>query len=296
MSYRILLAVAVLATALAGCTDNDPPKPVDEGPALEVTELTGGIRGVVVNDAVRPVEGATIKLTNGGSTVTGADGLFFFTGLEPGEYFLRAEKFGYETTQAATAVQAGVKSPPMVKMILISIPGAEPYQSQYKFDGFYECAFSAEYITDSCDFVVRTVADELNATVGNPGVPRNVQDNRNTQYFHVESNVKTIIEEAFWEGSAGVQNMMILLSSTPIDNACDCSDLDYIEVTQPSPALGRLDDEAVPAGLDVAARGFLPWESSQALNHQFTIITTLFHNYNPPEGWNFMEQDSYPMP
>ncbi len=296
MSNRILVALALLATTLAGCTGNDGSTSTDEGPDLDVTELTGGIRGVVVDGAVRPVTGATVSLISGGSVTTDEKGLFSFVGLEPGDYFVRAEKIAHEPTQSAATVVAGLKNPPMVKMVLLRIPGAEPYQSQYKFDGFYECAFSAEFITDSCDFGVRTIADELNATVGNPGVPRNLQDNRNTQYFHVDGNVQTVIEEAFWEGSAGVDQMMILLGSTPIDNACDCSDIDYIDITQPSPALGRLDGESVPVGLDVAARGFVPWETSTALNHEFTIITTLFHNYQPVEGWNFAEQDLYPIP
>ncbi len=289
-----LLLVVLAAATLAGCADDAPAEP-DDGTALDVTEATGGIRGVVVDGGIRPVEGATVTLTTGPSTTTDAEGLFVFTGLEPGEYFLRAEKLAHETTQAAATVQAGVKTPPMVKIVLPRIAGADPYMTIFKFDGFYECAFSAEFITDQCDFGVRTVADELNHTVGNPGVPRSLQDNRNTQYIELEGNVRTVIQEAFWE-SSNVNEMMILLGSTPIDNACDCSDVDYLDVIEGSPTYGRLDDDAVPAGELVAARGFLPWSTSQALNHQFTIITSTFHNYNAPEGWNFMEQDSFPHP
>lgn len=302
-----LPALVVLLAVLAGCSGSPSNPLADDAPGLDVTDSTGGIRGIVVDAAVMPVAGAEVTLSGGATATSGSGGLFNFTGLEPGTYVLSASKPGYTSYQTATEVVAGVSDPPIVKILLERLTSAQPYIDHFKLDGYYECGFSANtplfLITDTCDFAVRTAYDGVNETSGSPPplIPRNVQRGYNTQYIDLLPDTWTVIQEAFWNDET-VPSLMILLSSTPIDNACDCSEDDYLDVAGGSPTYGRLDllnedgTTEEPAGFRVAARGFLDWETTQtAQNLEFVIITTLFHNYVPAEGWTFETKDQYPI-
>ncbi|MGB0651918.1 MAG: carboxypeptidase regulatory-like domain-containing protein [Thermoplasmatota archaeon] len=292
----LFVTALLLATVLAGCADDDQPTAdelADGAPEIQATSTTGGIRGVVVDESIRPVPEALVVLNSGETANTDEAGLFVFSGLPAGEYFLRVEKFGYQGTQSTTNVVAGVTDPKPVKLVMQRLIGVDPYISTFKFEGFYECAFALPFITDSCDFGWRTVVDEMNATVGNPaGLPRNLQANANTDYLDIDADLVTIVQESAFEG---VDSMMISLASTPIDNACDCSELDYLEVIGPSPTYGRIDGEQIPHGVTAAVRGFLPFGDPQyALNVPFQIFTTYFHNAPAPEGWSFVSGDESP--
>ncbi|HUR62347.1 MAG TPA: carboxypeptidase-like regulatory domain-containing protein [Candidatus Thermoplasmatota archaeon] len=310
MVARPFAFLAVLALVLAGCasqaSDDSATGGVGGGaPSLTVDSQTGGIRGVVVDAAITPIMNAAVALSGTTlTTKTDRAGIFTFSGLKPGDYFFTVSKPGYTTVQSSTTVQAGVAEPPVVKVEIAMVPGKQPYVESWKLNGFYECAFSfgipdvTPVITDQCDFVVRTAYDEANGTVPYPA-PRNVMAGQNTQYFDVAADTLTIVQEAFWKDET-VPNMMVTLSSTPISNDCDCSKTDYMESYQANPSYNRIDADKdakkMPLGLRVAARGFLDWNSpSSAQNFQFTVITTLFHNYKAAEGWTFETQEKYPI-
>lgn len=306
MRIQLLVAAVLVAGALAGCSGGKEPAG-GKGGGLIVTPTTGGIRGIVVDQAIVPVQGARITISGGANTTSGADGTFNFTGLEPGDYIITAGKPGYVPVQASATVEANVPDPPVVKVLLQALTTAQPYVDHFKLEGFYECAFSHNNpgfsITDSCDFVYRTGWDAANESGSPPPAPRTVQHNVNTQFIDVPSDTFSIVQEAYWSDES-LSVMMILLSSTPIDNGCDCSETDYMDVTMEQPTYSRLDRfdasgtelEGFPLGERVAARGFLSWDTtSTAQNLQFTVITTLFHNTPAPEGWTFETRDQYPI-
>lgn len=306
---RILLTSALLvALTLAGCSSGDGG---GGGDGLPVDQDTGGIRGLVVDSSIAPVPGATVTLTGGpdaGKTAqSGADGLFNFTGLAPGDYFVAVSKAGFKGSQVSATVVAGDADPPIVKLLLDRIATAQPYLDHFKLDGYYDCAFSygsedQPVITDSCDFVYRTAWDEVNSTGNQPPVPRTAQKAINTQLIDIPQDTFAVVQEAFWSNE-NVPVMMILLSSTPINNACDCSDKDYLDVTQPTPTFARRDRyddtgevKGFPVGETVASRGFLSWNAaSTAQNFQFVVITTLFHNYVPDPAWTFETRANFPV-
>ncbi len=288
----IVILLLLLTAGLAGCAGKDAA-PEDDGPALEVTETTGGIRGVVVDEALRPLEGITVRLHTTETTQSDAEGLFQFTGLEPGEYFLTAQKLGYMSAQTSAVVIAGIADPPAVKLQLHLIPGKQPYVESIKMEGYYECAMSSSFVTDSCDFGYRTAYDVVNQSQPLP-TPRSVQAFHNTEFIDVAPSVETIIQEAFWDDPQ-VSQMKISLDATPIDAACDCSN-SYMEVDMGSPTYNRLDGDGIPGGETAAVRGFLPFGDPQvATNFSFVIITTLFHNHQLAEGWTFETRDQYPV-
>src|SRR5688572_33036463 len=103
------LLLALLA--LAGCS-GDAGGPAAEGlgaqaSTVEATATTGGIRGVVVDDAVRPIAGAEVKVQGSDKTTTSdSSGLFTISGLEAGTYVVLASHPLYDQVQQTVPVEA----------------------------------------------------------------------------------------------------------------------------------------------------------------------------------------------
>src|SRR5690349_15961209 len=98
------LLFAVLT--LAGCSQPPAKDTVDDDPTLELgleaTDTTGVLRGVVVDEAIRPVANVSIVATGSGATrmaTSNADGAFGFDGLSPGVYIVKASKPGFFPAQ-----------------------------------------------------------------------------------------------------------------------------------------------------------------------------------------------------
>lgn len=133
-------AVAVTA-ALAGCAGSTVSPPVQQELAdfgdVEATATTGVIRGVVIDEAIRPIFGATVVIASlGTNTTTNDNGAFVFEDLEPGTYFLQVSKLAYTSIQASVDVAAGIDEPPVVKVALQSIPSLQPYVDALSYSGF----------------------------------------------------------------------------------------------------------------------------------------------------------------
>jgi hypothetical protein len=114
---------------------------------LEATATTGVIRGIVVDEAIRPLAGAEIGTTlpDGGAvrnTTSAEDGAFGFDGLPPGTYFLTVSKPGFLTQQANADVVVGISDPPITKVLLTADPTSLPYVGAYQFDAFIACSFT----------------------------------------------------------------------------------------------------------------------------------------------------------
>lgn len=295
--------VMVLLLALAGCAD-EGTTPTEDGPRLDVTDDTGGIRGVVVDQAITPVVGATVAIRSLDiETATDDEGLFTFSGLEPGTYFLHVDKLLYDGAQTSVDVEAGVAEPKVVNIRITKLITAAPYVETHQFEGFYECAFALVFITDQCDMAVRTIHD-----AGADPVPRQLQNNVNTAYVTWSDSILSVVQEGFWNEDA-TPKMWMMVDSTPIDNGCDCSDHTYVTAQGGAPTYGRADMPAevnAPAnwpvaGEDIAIRGFIPFtdsatEAAYAIDVKFDIFTTFFHNHLAPEGWNIQEKDDFPVP
>jgi len=148
---RPLLAWLALALVLAGCASPKPAPaalagddPAAAAPALHATATTGVIRGVVVDQAIRPLPNATATLVAGSvrrTATSDARGFFGFEGLAAGGYTVDVGKAGYPTVQQAVQVVAGVAEPPIAKFLLQALPGTLPFYTQVRWEGYLECSF-----------------------------------------------------------------------------------------------------------------------------------------------------------
>ncbi len=149
---RVLLSwIALSALLAAGCAEpvmtSSGEEAVFEDFDVEATDTTGVIRGIVVDQAIVPIEGALIEIKASGLSATTNDaGAFAFADLSPGTYFIEASKAGYKSVQQSAVVEAGVDNPPIVKVRMDADPQSLPYVEVDQFDGFLQCSVRAGFI------------------------------------------------------------------------------------------------------------------------------------------------------
>lgn len=193
--------LSLSAVVLAGCAEDLPSETPDDVPEpgkVEVTSTTGGIRGVVVDQSIVPVVGATVKVLNQElAQETDENGLFVFSGLEAGTYFVEASHPLYDTQQSSVDVTAGVEEPPALKIQLTRLISTEPYLTTQQQQG---------YITCSANIVI-ALSEECGEGVGVDGFGRvGANPNNRAQIdFNVDSGlVRSLIVETVWEPSLSV--------------------------------------------------------------------------------------------
>lgn len=300
----LLLTLLVCATALAGCAE-DGTKTDDldgtEPPKVEVTGTTGGIRGVVVDEAVVPIAGATVTIdTTGESVETDVSGAFIFSGLEEGNYFLSASHPLYDTVQQNVAVVAGVEKPPVARFQLTRQISTDPYMATQQFNGYIFCSAN----------IVIALSEECGEGVGVPGMGRvgGNPDNRAQIDFNVDSDlVRSLIVESVWEpslsvGGGGTQsggfNMGIYIdwSCEPVCSAAGGS-VDRKDSVSP---IYLRNDEALVALAPTAETAFstFTWAASDEtgvlLEQPFEVFITSSYALPMPEGWSLVNGDSNP--
>lgn len=153
------IALLLASLVLAGCSDakNATPEPEAdfEDFGLEASDTTGILRGVVIDEAIRPIAGVQIVLIGPDTNrtmLTREDGLFGFDGLAPGDYFVSASKLGFTAIQSSGRVQAGVKEPSPIKIQLTADPSTRPYVQLYHLDAFMTCSARPMFIGIQCGF------------------------------------------------------------------------------------------------------------------------------------------------
>lgn len=148
---------ALLGVVFAGCSDGGPPKadPDDALGALDEVEVDtsvdrGAIKGVVVDEAIRPIAHANLTLTPGGKVAqTDAGGVFVFESLEPGTYFVNASATGFSKVQGSADVTAGqvASLKLMVQRIYVPTPRHETVHYQGFMPAYLSFAsFAAEVV------------------------------------------------------------------------------------------------------------------------------------------------------
>lgn len=299
MLFRSGLAVlALLSVALAGCAGGGGQDPiVEEVPELEVTSTTGGIRGVVVDDAIRPVKGATVEVESiARSATTDETGLFTFTGLEAGTYFVKASHPLYDVQQQSVEVVAGIADPQPVKFLLNRIVPQDPYLVTLKYDGFIVCSAN----------LIGAYSEECGEGVGVPcEVPPPVgcqrhggQGNNEVQFdFVPELGAKSIVVEQVWEATSAAGSAFFTPVSTEWSCLPVCSGNGLISMDGPSPLHGyideetMLDNEVVPGETVVSV---FTWSSIDTnpvgviLNQPFQTFVTVSYYLPLPEDWSFV--------
>lgn len=145
-------AVLLLPTAFAGCFGGGAgpgalgvPSDPDFGPL--------SLRVQVIDDAIRPIEGAEVLVTPGGrANTTGPDGAALFYGLEPELYDVFVQAPGHET--ARDSVRLHENQVADLTIVLVSLPSNETFAELEILEGISNCGVALIFgwlaFNDSC--------------------------------------------------------------------------------------------------------------------------------------------------
>jgi Carboxypeptidase regulatory-like domain len=314
---RILPALAfVAAFVLSGCSGGDSPP--DEAQLeeqfdeldLQATATTGVIRGLVVDDAIKPVAGAKVVLNGVTQTATSdEDGLFGFQDLDAGTYFLQVSKNGYRPTQQSAEVLAGVADPAILKVLLQVDPSTLAYVEVHQYEGYLQCSFkAANQVFDPswCD------------PAGATGLSAN---DDSMPWFPITRQPDYYQSEMSWESTQPAGTGLVTIQWAC--NEGDCGDDDYrlCNVRGQSPLTCRVNRTASlvegggGVGIEEAEFGTenmgymvqmfancfecVPGTvlgAGVVLEQRFQIYNHLFYGYEPPAEWTFLVDGAPPPP
>lgn len=297
---------------LSGCSDAGGAVEDADFSELELTatETSGIIRGVVVDEAVRPVAGATVDARGPdgatATTTTNAEGLFGFE-VVPGTWFLTVGRQGYQPAQSSVDVVAGVAEPPITKILLNIDASQLPYVESYVFDGYLECGVTTPPVGVAlCLAAGETLNDETQVR------------------YAFSGNATWAQTEMVWESTQQLGNELALMYSW----SADCGLLCDHEVDGTSPLLLQAnqtvmatiqdnsdelyirvfnsDLDETDAGLDSVCT---PVEDPVlgntwclangvgfTLEQSFSHYTHVFYGYAPPAEWRFTSGEPVPAP
>ena len=147
MRWRVAALVALVsAVALAGCGGKDPGAnkvrlgdgtrlsldlPAEQVP--DPDDIRGAVSGVVVDDAIFPVPGATVSIRDREHVATAdADGRFAFEDMPPGLYTLEVRKDGHTDGLGTVNVKSGQVAKSVLQVP--RLPYVAPYHTTWVFD------------------------------------------------------------------------------------------------------------------------------------------------------------------
>ncbi len=292
----VLCLTLIAAVAFAGCADDAKPNDVDPSLPCDVcggaTAETGIVRGVVVDEAVRPITGVVVTLlVAGGETredTTDDQGTFGFADVSPGDHFVKVAKAGYTGSQVSVAVVAGVNEPPAVRILMESDPESRPYVSVQQHTGFIECSFR-----------VRDATGATSAVFGEPYYyghnTCNGLGNQLTNFPLEFDMAPTWVQgELTWQSSQATGSGLSLVVGPR-----DCRDIKWDRGDGTSPQINTVNATVIQENADLESdlgtcfRVFT-WSAPEfgdaigaGIAQEFSLTTHIFYNAVPEEGWTF---------
>jgi hypothetical protein len=318
-----LWALVLAASALAGCASEPRPSATElsfDDLGVVATSTTGILRGVVVDEAIRPLAGVAITALGSGQTERSAtttdSGLFAFDGLAPGTYFVRANRAGYLPVQQSTEVVAGVSDPPIVKMLMaVDSSFVAPYVEAYVLDGFIECGITTPAVAFAACSAANLPSEILCEETG--VCPGNVTTDVFNQFIAVGVVPAHIQHELVWEATQSTGDMFRLAMRTATEEQFNGGSYEagVGSALGTSPLLGTINRTVIEdAEIGLNGTGLAPavfaggmdgtqvcvticlFATGATVNQKFSLYTHIFIGYVPTEGWRFSSGEPVPTP
>jgi hypothetical protein len=272
----IVLATAMtLVALLSGCSDGRADGDHDTGALgalddveVETSSSLGAIKGVIVDEAIRPIAGANVTLSPSGAVARSDEaGVFVFNDLAPGTYFLSASVTGFGPVQSSADVVAGDAVSVRLQLQRVFVP--TPRHDTVHYQGFMPvylsaAGFVAELLVPGATGCICTW--ELNPD----------QNGLTTFVYEVTgqsatSNPTPVYGTIYWEfiGEPGTQ----------IQSAH--ADFPVLEVM----ARDAFSNDTATWTVRVTGSQWVH------VNTSFDVYVTMWYNSVPPEGWSFVAGD-----
>lgn len=276
----------LVMVGLAGCAADSGPETLDDAPdALRV-------EGVVVDAAIVPIANASIEILGSNATLhTDGNGQYAFAAVA-GTYALRISKEGFLAAEVTVVVPANATAPVQIKTQLERVAIQEPFSNVLKWDGVIQCA--ARYSLNAlaaCGLVYET-AD--GAGLGGPLEP--VRDDAEENYPEIDTPPSLVQSEMVWDSTQALGSGLRLMYTDPHRGGAD----NYAIDAGPSPLMVRADNGTLmfkhleDEGLLIRV---FPGEAEGTgfgvtLAQDFSVFTSLYYNYAPPDDWRFTDSNA----
>lgn len=269
----LILVVATMAGCAEAPTDAPSPEPVLEGPHCNV-------RGVVVDDAIVPVDGVNITAQPGDHhAISDATGGYCLP-LGNGTYTVTATKDGYVTVTLTLAVDDAA-APPAPRIQLQRDVQQEPFVVETKFDGLLACSIRLPTggFNDGC------------GAFGDDGLG----STQRHQIEFAEGALDWVQTELIWSPNSPFSQTLCTRGKEadlyPVGDVCAGPNLvrflDDAQVTADAIDRGQwfeyivFPDHIVPVGGDVDGTG------GAVMQQDFQLFVHGFYNRQPIDGWSF---------
>jgi hypothetical protein len=267
------------AAVLAGCSqapqapaevliESAPPEEIRSGdaeaPAAAVFDAAGTTRGhiagIVVDEAIRPIAGALVRLPGMNmERPTERDGSFGFVDLYPGPYYITVEAAGYRPADALLEVRPEEFT--RAKVVLTAVPPPEPYHVTQAFEGFADV--TGDPFTGSGAVLCRMCEFDF--------------------YLERQGLAAVILEAAFATPSEGDQ---FWFRFSPYDDTSYDARIDDGYADDPL----RIEVHDADLGEEDRFTLFTEPMSFPApkASQRFAVFVTAFYNEPPPTGWSLV--------
>ena len=314
---RLGVALTTALVLLAGCGSAQQDPVAEAGGVDPLPPGPGMLRGVVVDEAIRPLANASVTLsavTNATWTaVTDAIGEFVFTGLEPTAYVVEVTARGFFPARTTATVLSGAETPEAVRIVLATDQATSPYVTVVKDEGFFEaCAmYCSSYIdllvdgnlcnpTGVCPghlFADSGVSYHPNVDLPLPGwiqtevvwtstMPES-PDLMVGHYYHTDGGPPT------WGHFGPQQQRNEAVGPSPLVVATPPEMVQAEAIQDPPDSSLGFNKDRWGLALFVYPSG--PQGNALALQQSYEAITHYFYNCQPQPGWRFTA-DGEPRP
>jgi hypothetical protein len=307
-------ALVLLVFVLAGCNDGGNgggTADLSEAKGFDDLGVTAGagkgvLLGVVVDDAIRPLPGASValQLPTGLSLnkTTDGDGRFAFGELEPGSYLVTASLLNYKAGQTSVQVVADDPDPRVTRLMLERLYSQEPYSVPLHHEGYIQCGYDITVASSLC-------LNDYTHFVG----PYTCTDcehilDRRSADFSVDAGWQTMIFEMDWDPTTQATSVEMSLTVSHFPRPANHW---YCQGSGAHPVLVRMElnvtceqhqsdpDQVPPEGLPNmhmfgASNAQEGQFASATFGQKFDVYTHLFYYGKPPEGWSFLAGDQPP--
>jgi hypothetical protein len=135
----LFLCAIFVTLSFAGCVDGSGKSVAPGGPNVELDQGAISIRGLVMDDELVPIAGASIVDAGSDRTaMTDLQGVFVLGPLEEGQHALTASKAGYESV--SLAVQVFNEPVDGIRFLLSAVATDVPYHETTNHVTFVNCA------------------------------------------------------------------------------------------------------------------------------------------------------------
>jgi hypothetical protein len=268
MRWSVALALALAAVALAGCGGQDSGAnqvrlgdgerisldlPEEQQPDPE--DIRGAVSGIVVNEAIFPVPGATVSVKDRDiQRVTDEDGKFVLETMPPGLYTLVVTMEGYGEGLGTINVKSGQVTKSILQ--IHRLPILEPYHTTFKF----------EVLSDTTSAFL--IGSEVEETL-----------------VAFDMRPKTVILEAFWSG--------LIDGTDQLDYRVQAeSDPEQMQTgSTPNPLHVTLTSDFFPKDEYAVRFSVYPNELALPPETKGDVFLTIFYVDPAPDGWSLADGD-----